>query len=247
MDDKSLEGGIWSGIFLGVDVLVFCDNEGCIVEGKGAPFDLPAMMELAKMIKASSLEFSICTGRPVPYIEAITQMLHLLDSKTEFVCEAGAVLYDPQTDHYEVLSDRVDVTTIRSLLPPAGYREELGKIASYSVYPESPYTVERLYELLISAGLSGVNLTRSVAAVDITAAGVDKAFGIEVILERRGMDWTGVLAIGDSWNDLPMLRLAGRSACPANATWEVKAVVDYVSPYPATAGVVDILRWAGAA
>jgi HAD superfamily hydrolase (TIGR01484 family) len=226
-------------------MLVCCDNEGCIVDAKGRPFDLPALMELVGTIGASPSGFTICTGRSVPYVEAMVQMMNLLDSDTECVCEGGAVLYSPRTDRYEVLAESVDIEAVRIHLPSDGYREELGKIASYSIYPEPPYTVELLYELVASAGLAGVNITRSVAAVDITAIGVDKTFGIQRILERRGMPWQDVLAIGDSWNDLPMLHSAGRSACPANASYEVKAVVDYVSPYSSTEGVSDILRWSG--
>jgi hydroxymethylpyrimidine pyrophosphatase-like HAD family hydrolase len=71
-------------------------------------------------------------------------------------------------------------------------------------------------------------------------------YGVSALIDRTGSDWAGVLAIGDSWNDLPMLRAAGLSACPANAVPEVKAAVDYVSPLAATRGVADILRWAAA-
>jgi len=38
------------------------------------------------------------------------------------------------------------------------------------------------------------------------------------------------------------LSILGRSAAPANAADEVKARVDYVSPYEDGDGVVDILR-----
>ena len=76
------------------------------------------------------------------------------------------------------------------------------------------------------------------------------AFALAVRLSAEGRftwkEWAEVLAIGDSWNDLPMLRAAGLSACPANAVPEVKAIVDYVSPLTATRGVADILRWAAA-
>ena len=48
--------------------------------------------------------------------------------------------------------------------------------------------------------------------------------------------------IGDSASDLAFLSIVGRSAAPANAANEVKAVVDCVSPYEDGDGVVDILR-----
>jgi hypothetical protein len=54
----------------GAVVLVCCDNEGCIVDAKGQPFDLPALHDLAADIAAFPGAFTICTGRGVPYVEA---------------------------------------------------------------------------------------------------------------------------------------------------------------------------------
>jgi hydroxymethylpyrimidine pyrophosphatase-like HAD family hydrolase len=59
--------------------------------------------------------------------------------------------------------------------------------------------------------------------------------------EEIGMPLAHMGGIGDSVSDLRFLGLTGRSAAPANATAEVKAAVDYVSPYENGAGVVDIL------
>jgi hydroxymethylpyrimidine pyrophosphatase-like HAD family hydrolase len=225
-------------------MLVCCDNEGCIIDGKGLSFDLLAMATLRRTIRDSGWAFSICTGRAVPYIEAIVQLLELNHSNTDCVCEGGGVLYGPSTDRHEILADAVNPDRIRGLFPPNSFREELGKVASFTVYPEPGYTVAELHELVLMAGIDGVTVSRSIAAVDVTPAGVDKTFGIVHLLERTGRDWPEVLAIGDSWNDIPMLAKAGVSGCPANAVTEVKAVVDYVSPHPSTLGVADIIRWA---
>ena len=51
-----------------------------------------------------------------------------------------------------------------------------------------------------------------------------------------------MLAIGDSDVDLSMMALTGRAASPANAQDEVKDRSDYVSPYPTSRGVLDILQ-----
>ena len=222
-------------------MLVCCDNEGCIVDGKGQPFDLPALHDLAADIAAFPGAFTICTGRGVPYVEAMVQVLNLVGATIPCVCEGGSAFYLPSEDRYEAIADRVDSDAVRALLPVGSYRDELGKIASFTAYPESGYTVDAL----ITAGrLPGVEVNRSIAAVDVTPEGVNKMYGVRVLLDRAGLDWPDVLAIGDSWNDLPLLRAARLSACPANAVPEVKAIVDYVSPLPATRGVADILRWA---
>ena len=64
---------------------------------------------------------------------------------------------------------------------------------------------------------------------EIQAVGCHKGqalLNLKAALEREnGEAWT-TFAIGDYENDLPMLRAADRSACPANAMEAVKAVVD---------------------
>lgn len=227
-------------------MLVCCDNEGCIVDAKGQRFDLLALHDLAVDIAAFPGVFTICTGRAVPYVEAMVQVLGLIDSATPCVCEGGCVLYMPREDRYETIAGRVDHDALRALLPVGSYREELGKVACYTAYPESGYTVDDLYDLVMAGRVPGVEVNRSIASVDVTPEGVDKMSGVRALLDWTRCDWRDVLAIGDSWNDLPMLRAARLSACPANAVPEVKAAVDYVSPLRATRGVGDILRWAAA-
>jgi hydroxymethylpyrimidine pyrophosphatase-like HAD family hydrolase len=58
---------------------------------------------------------------------------------------------------------------------------------------------------------------RDLSIVDILPAGCSKASALEHLLRLRGLSAADVLAIGDNWNDVPMLRLAGRSALMANA------------------------------
>jgi hydroxymethylpyrimidine pyrophosphatase-like HAD family hydrolase len=226
------------------DVLVCCDNEGCIVDAKGRAFDLPALHELADAISRFPGTFTVCTGRSVPYIEAIVQALGLTDSDVPCVCEGGAAFYLPNRDRYEVLAGAVDAAAVRALLPAGSYREELGKVACYTAYPEPGWTVDQLYDFVRAGALDGVEVNVSTASIDVTPKGVDKMSGVVHLLARLNTGWSSVLAIGDSWNDLPMIRAAGLSACPSNAVREVQEAVDYVSPHPASRGVVDILRWA---
>ena len=163
------------------------------------------------------------------------------------VCENGGVLYVPQSDRYELLSEPVDSETIRALLPEESFYPEPGKLVTCSLFPRSGYTVEGLYDALSSADLTDFEIARSIAAVDVTPRGITKAFGLASVLGSSQYEWSDVLAIGDSWNGLPLLLAAGRGACPANAVSDVKNVVDYVSPFESTRGVLDIVAWASSA
>ncbi len=66
-------------------------------------------------------------------------------------------------------------------------------------------------------------------AMEITAAGVDKGEALLSLAARLGIAPEGVMAIGDSGNDIAMLRAAGLSVAMGNATRELKASADFVS------------------
>ncbi len=48
------------------------------------------------------------------------------------------------------------------------------------------------------------------------------------IAARRGLDLSQIAYIGDDVNDLGVLAMAGVTACPADAVYEVREQVDYV-------------------
>ena len=70
--------------------------------------------------------------------------------------------------------------------------------------------------------------------VDVVAAGCDKGAGLRRLAERLGVKRSRVVSVGDSWNDLPMLRTAGRAFAPAGAAEDVlrEAFVTAVGPCP---------------
>ncbi len=71
--------------------------------------------------------------------------------------------------------------------------------------------------------------TSSPRFYELQAKGCTKASGLRylaALLERRDGHPVRTVAVGDQENDLPMLREADLSACPANAMDEVKAIVD---------------------
>lgn len=80
--------------------------------------------------------------------------------------------------------------------------------------------------------------------VDINQRGCDKGYGIIKACELLGMKTYEVAAVGDGINDIPMLKIVGYPACPANSSDEViKVVIEnkgYVAKYPVGKGVKEI-------
>jgi hydroxymethylpyrimidine pyrophosphatase-like HAD family hydrolase len=60
--------------------------------------------------------------------------------------------------------------------------------------------------------------------LDILPAGCSKASALQHLAHLRGISSQDILAIGDNWNDVAMLRLAGHAVLMSNAPADLKAL-----------------------
>jgi Cof subfamily protein (haloacid dehalogenase superfamily) len=88
------------------------------------------------------------------------------------------------------------------------------------------------------------SITRSSAdeLIEISAAGVTKASGLERFARRHGVSAAEVVAFGDMPNDLPMLAWAGHPVAVANAHPEVLAIAAEVTASNDDDGVARVLE-----
>ena len=79
--------------------------------------------------------------------------------------------------------------------------------------------------------------------VDFIKQGVkDKLYVLEQLCKRYSVDLMEVLYVGDDINDLEVMKAVGYSACPADASYDIQAVADYISIKAGGHGAVgDIL------
>ena len=97
------------------------------------------------------------------------------------------------------------------------------------------------YHAAIITGRSSGSLEARARELGITRLyqGVrDKAAALTELLDDLGLDPSQAAAMGDDWNDLPMLTRVGLSACPADASHAVRDRVAFVSTKPGGTGAV---------
>jgi hypothetical protein len=208
---------------------------------------------------------TLCTGRQEPYVEVLMQAI---GAYLPGIYENGCGLYLPDAyrfvEHPSITAPmRAAMTAAKATLqrqvvgPGLGYFQP-GKEASLTIYPLPGTGVQHLYQAVVDAlgclpsassvndghhpGVSSLAVQASVSCVDVTPAGIDKGAGVRWLSEEIDLPLAHMGGIGDSASDLKFMRLLSRSAAPANAAAEVKATVDYVSPYEDGDGVVDILN-----
>lgn len=81
---------------------------------------------------------------------------------------------------------------------------------------------------------------------EIMPKGCSKASGMRFLADRLGIPMEETAALGDSGNDIPMLRCAHRGIAMGNATEDVKKAADFVTTPIEKDGVWNALKWLGA-
>ena len=83
-------------------------------------------------------------------------------------------------------------------------------------------------QILMDAFGAHIGVTRSAdRLVEIVVKGVSKASALTALAAKLGITADETMAIGDAYNDLPMLKAAGKSVAMGNAFPEVKEEADY--------------------
>jgi len=100
------------------------------------------------------------------------------------------------------------------------------------------------FEPLLNSRLSG----RAVAYrsepfyLEVVPLGIDKAACLEIILSRLSLTAQSLIACGDGYNDISMIRLAGLGVAMQNANEEVRKTADYITQSNEADGVAHVVK-----
>lgn len=106
-----------------------------------------------------------------------------------------------------------------------------------------PEPLARL-EQEMKEGLKGrMNVFRSEPFfLELVPNGIDKALSLAVLLDEIGLEPEQMIACGDGFNDLSMIRFAGLGVAMANAQDVVKAEADYITASNEEDGVAAVVE-----
>ena len=235
------------------------DIDGCLAE-PFTPYDLATMQRLASSIAAAGTAgrdgwapFTLCTGRPQPYVEAMTQALGL---QLPALFEAGGGLFDPVkgqhawSPHFDAEAEEgiaevrrwltADVLPTSSLMLDHAKRTQAGVIGPDEA--EVQRLVPRITQFADELGI-GFTTYHTPVSIDVTPRGITKDVGIAWLADELGGSLDRLAYIGDTGGDVEALRKVGFAFAPANANPEVKAVVDMVTEGSVLAGVLEAYTW----
>jgi len=237
--------------------LLVLDVDGVLSSGEAAPFDGTVLQRLAAINDRARREptspaITLCTGRPAPYVEVLTQIIH---GFSPAIYEHGAGLYISEPYGFKwhpsltpavhrqlmqlhtILHDALG-TTGRAFFQP-------GKSASFSLLAPPGVSLDEVCReatrladqfgdtFLVEAGATCVN---------VLVRGLDKAEGVRWLARETGISLQEMAGVGDAQGDIPFMQLLAWAAAPANAHAAVKQMAHYTSAYEDGQGLMDILE-----
>lgn len=78
--------------------------------------------------------------------------------------------------------------------------------------------------------------------LEVTKLGVDKGSSLLKLAEQLGINQEEIIVVGDSYNDIPMLKVAGMPACVKNAKQDIKDICKFISTSNNNDGIATIIE-----
>lgn len=238
--------------------LFVSDIDGCLSE----PYqimDIDRLVELSHIVKeggalnshATYPAFSLCSGRPIPYVECIAQLLGVVEP---VLFESGGGMFNPKTAEVKwnpriTLEVRRQIDQVSnwminhclegtSMVFDYAKRTQAGLIGPE--HDEIAATIPRVQDFINQNGLA-LKVQPTHLSIDVVPLGMTKEFGMQWMADEQGLQLDEIAYIGDSISDVEALKIVGKSFAPRNADALARETVDSVTSFQ-TQGVLDAVR-----
>tara|TARA_Y100001935_G_C17301158_1_gene509355 strand:- start:54 stop:776 length:723 start_codon:yes stop_codon:yes gene_type:complete len=222
--------------------MIVLDIDGTILDREGI---IPEMIHLVRELERSGMTVSLASGRTLPNITPIHQSLGISGF---IVGENGGMVWDSSRGHeIRVLADgsrpreaaRWLGTQIEGL-NPEGIESNRWRETEWCLIEIEDW--EEVRDAIASSEWSDISVIPTGFAVHLTIPGHDKASGLRVAFDQRGIDPSRVIACGDAPNDIPMFDLVGFSVSVSRNYDEVVRAADLVTDAHGKEGSLELLK-----
>ncbi|MFP4228918.1 MAG: HAD family hydrolase [Salinivenus sp.] len=239
--------------------LFVTDIDGCLAEPY-VPYDLEGFATLRRYAqeagpigKGAGPALSVCSGRSYPYVEAITQALHV---REPVLFEGGGGRFDPEaaqtawspmlTDSVEAALDEVRHWFVTDCVPGTTLSLDHAKRTQVGVVSPNPDEILDLRprtEHFVKKNAPDLRVFSTSVSIDVVPPGITKRAGLEWLADHLDVNMNDIAYIGDAETDVEALKAVGTSFAPANAAAEVRRCVDHVTEGAVLDGTLDAYRY----
>ncbi|MEM1093351.1 MAG: HAD hydrolase family protein [Bacteroidota bacterium] len=217
--------------------LFVADIDGCLSKPY-APLDLERLSELAELIVEAQAghptlpRFTLCSGRPFPYVEAMGQVLGI---QQPMLFEAGAGCFDPVANRITWHPRLTEAMITQSRTVMAWAEQELvqrhplaldhAKRTQVSIVARSEALIPHILDevrAFVSREAPDLAIYRTSHSIDIHSPNLTKAEGLRWLSAHVGVNLDRMAYIGDSEGDKGALLAVGHGFAPANASVDLQ-------------------------
>ena len=249
---------------------LFFDIDGTLVSFKTHQIPQSTIDALTEA-KAHGLKVYISTGRPLLFINNLSQIEPLIDgyiTTTGALCIVGKDRFNCHeidkpsvkkileaadrwhksavvvgAEHIAVVNDSDALTEqFRKSLNLDFEFSPLDVVMKEPILQVSPFFDDEQEKEVMKGLPDCVSSRWHPAFTDITNIGADKGKALLAMAKHEGLKIEETIAFGDGGNDIPIIRQAGIGVAMGNARDEVKAAADYVTTSVDEDGVRNALR-----
>jgi phosphoglycolate phosphatase len=215
---------------------IVVDIDGTLTDMKRL-INLDAVSEMRQM----PIPVVLSSGNVICFMRAASKLLGVSDI---MIGENGGVVQAGYDAKAIVLADIGQCRLARDVLR----KEFPGLEPLDETYRKSELAFRRNIDLvkarhIVAEQFPELEIVDTQFALHLKHRGVNKATGMRKIAEIMGIEPRNFAAMGDSENDMPMLKEAGFAIAVDNAAPELKAVADYVSKARYGDGAAEAFAW----
>ena len=223
------------------DMIVF-DVDGTLLDVEGYH---PELVALIRKVDSEVMPVSLASGRTLPNVTPIKQSLGISGF---IVAENGGMVWDGDEGH-EIVA-MADGTRAREAaqwlatqiegLDSRGIESNRWRETEWCL--KETHSHEQIRDLLADSEWGDLEVITTGFAVHIAKFGLDKASGLRLALEQRGINPERVIACGDAPNDIAMFNLVGFSVAVNDSYPNVVEAADRVSDSNGKQGAIELLK-----
>jgi hydroxymethylpyrimidine pyrophosphatase-like HAD family hydrolase len=238
------------------DALI-CDIDGCLTPESNELFDLGALRRIADhnhaAIKSGDRPVvTLCSGRPQPFVEAITRMIG--NTLLPCIAENGVWLYFPATNEYlrdpSITRDHLRAVHqaaewVEAELFPQGFSIQPGKSASISLYHHDSALLPKMMPTIEAAFKKHgwpLRVTKTWHYINCDLDHISKATGLDWLIASAGLNPDRLAGFGDTMSDMAIAQRVKFFACPPKHDEGLEAVAHHISPYWQAWAVLDVIE-----
>ena len=199
-------------------------------------------IEMIRSLVDQNIEVVLASGNTSCFMDALCKMI---GTHGTFIAENGGVYRNGYTGTPHVNGDQSVCRTALEALQDY-YRKKGIELELYSpTYRFADLAFARTvpsYEVRTFLKSFPVQVIDTGYAIHLQSMGVNKGTALVALAGEMGLLPSDFLAIGDSINDLQMLKTAGMGITVANAHPDIKAVAQYVSKKEYGNGFVEAMK-----